>query len=74
LTVARKAKGAESWFLRAITDENPKKSEIKLDFLLKGKNTKQQSIYEDAKDADWKNNPIAYKIIATVVTSKSKLI
>jgi hypothetical protein len=31
LTVARKAKG-ESWFVGAITDENARKSEIKLDF------------------------------------------
>ena len=72
LTIARKAKGKESWFLGAITDENARKSEIKLDFLTKGKKYKA-IIYEDAKDADWKNNPIAYKIKTMVVTSKSKI-
>lgn len=72
LTVARKTKGKETWFLGAITDENARKSEIKLDFLSKGKKYKA-IIYEDAKDADWKNNPIAYKIKTIVVTNKSKI-
>ena len=72
LTVVRKAKGKESWFLGAITDENARKTEIKLDFLTKGKKYKA-IIYEDAKDADWQKNPIAYKIKTIEVTSKSKI-
>jgi hypothetical protein len=72
LTIARKTKGKETWFLGAITDENARKAEIKLDFLTKGKKYKA-IIYEDAKDADWKNNPIAYKISTIEVTSKSKI-
>lgn len=72
LTVARKTKDKETWFLGAITDENARKSEIKLDFLTKGKKYKA-IVYEDAKDADWKNNPIAYKISTIEVTSKSKI-
>ncbi|RTY84952.1 glycoside hydrolase family 97 protein [Flavobacterium sp. ZB4P23] len=70
--VARKTKGKETWFLGAITDENARKSEIKLDFLTKGMKYKA-IIYEDAKDADWKKNPIAYKIRTITVTSKSKI-
>ena len=73
LTVARKTKGKETWFLGAITDENARTSQIKLDFLTKGQKYKA-IIYEDAKDADWKNNPIAYKIRTVEVTSKSKII
>lgn len=72
LTVVRKAKGSESWFLGAITDENARKSEIKLDFLTKGQKYKA-IIYEDAKNADWQKNPIAYKIKTIEVTSKSKI-
>lgn len=72
LTVVRKAKNSEKWFLGAITDEKPRKSEIKLDFLSKGKKYKA-IIYEDAKDADWKKNPIAYKIKTIVVTNTSKI-
>ena len=72
LTVVRKAKGFEDWFLGAITDENARNSTINLDFLTKGKKYKA-TIYADAKDADWKANPIAYKISTLTVTSKSKL-
>jgi fibronectin type 3 domain-containing protein len=72
LTVVRKAKGSESWFLGAITDENARKSEIKLDFLTKGQKYKA-IIYEDAKNANWKKNPIAYKIKTIEVTNKSKI-
>jgi hypothetical protein len=72
MTVARKTKGKETWFLGSITDENARQSEIKLDFLSKGKKYKA-IIYEDAKDADWKNNPKAYKISTIEVTSKSKI-
>ena len=72
LTVVRKDKNSEKWFLGAITDENARKSEIKLDFLTKGKKYKA-IIYEDAKDAHWKNNPIAYKISTIEVSSKSSI-
>jgi hypothetical protein len=72
LTIARKTKGKESWFLGAITDENARKSEIKLDFLTKGQKYKA-IIYEDAKEADWQKNPIAYTIKTVEVTSKSKI-
>ncbi|WP_374507456.1 glycoside hydrolase family 97 protein [Flavobacterium sp.] len=72
LTVARKAKGKQSWFLGAITDENARQTEIKLDFLAKGKKYKA-TIYEDAKDADWKKNPIAYRIRTVEVTANSKI-
>ena len=72
LTIARKAKGKQSWFLGAITDENARQTEIKLDFLTKGKKYKA-TIYEDAKDADWKKNPIAYLIRTVEVTANSKI-
>ena len=72
LTVVRKDKNSEKWFLGAITDENSRKSEIKLDFLTHG-NKYKATIYEDAKNADWKNNPIAYKIRTLIVTNKSKI-
>lgn len=70
LTVVRKAKGKESWFLGAITDENARKTAVKLDFLTPDKKYKA-TIYEDAKEADWQKNPIAYKIRVVEVTAKS---
>ncbi|GEP50815.1 alpha-glucosidase [Flavobacterium noncentrifugens] len=72
LTVVRKAKNSGKWFLGAITDENARNSEIKLDFLPKGKKYKA-IIYEDAKNAHWQKNPIAYKIKTVEVTSKSAI-
>ncbi|GGD32928.1 glycoside hydrolase family 97 protein [Flavobacterium orientale] len=72
ITIARKAKGKETWFLGAISDENARKTEITLDFLSPGKKYKA-TIYEDAKDAHWEKNPKAYAIRTVEVTSKSKL-
>ena len=72
ITVARKDKNSEDWFLGAITDENARSTEIKLDFLEAGKKYKA-TIYQDGKDADWKTNPKSYDIKTQAVTSKSKL-
>ncbi|HLP64583.1 glycoside hydrolase family 97 protein [Flavobacterium sp.] len=69
LTVARKDKKSENWFLGAITDENARKSKISLDFLTPGKKYKA-IIYQDSKTADWKENPISYEIKTQIVTSK----
>jgi hypothetical protein len=72
LTVARKEKNGERWFLGAITDENARKTEIKLDFLSPNKKY-QAIIYQDGTDADWKKNPKSYAIKTIEVTSKSKI-
>ena len=72
LTVVRKTKGKNTWFLGAITDENARKSTIALDFLPKGQKFKA-NIYEDATDAHWEKNPKAYKIRTIEVSSKSKI-
>lgn len=72
ITIARKTKGKESWFLGAITDENARKTEIPLDFLTPGKKYKA-TIYQDGKDAHWEKNPKAYSIKTIEVTSKTEL-
>jgi len=72
LTVARKEKNGERWFLGAITDEYARDTQIKLDFLSPNKKYKA-IIYQDGKDADWKNNPKNYDIKTIEVTSKSKI-
>ena len=72
ITVARKAKGSENWFLGAITDENPRNTEIKLDFLSPNKKYKA-IIYQDGKTAHWQTNPISYEIKTMTVDSKTKL-
>ncbi|MEO5775500.1 MAG: glycoside hydrolase family 97 protein [Flavobacterium sp.] len=72
LTVARKDKKSENWFLGAITDENARATELKLDFLSPNKKYKA-TIYQDGVDADWEKNPKSYVIKTIQVTSKSKI-
>ena len=72
LTVVRKDKHTERWFLGAITNKDPRKTSISLDFLTTGKKYKA-TLYLDGKDADWKDNPKSYQIITKEVTSKSDL-
>lgn len=67
ITVVRKEKNGERWFLGAITDENPRTSKIKLDFLSPDK-TYEAIIYKDAKNAHWQTNPKAYEIEKLIVT------
>jgi hypothetical protein len=69
---ARKAKGKDNWFLGAISDENARNFKETLSFLDPNKNY-VATIYHDADNADWKNNPEAYRIEKFVVDSKTKL-
>lgn len=73
ITIARRTKGANTWFLGAITDENPRQTTLSMDFL-NDFTTYKAVIYEDADDAHWKDNPKAYKI-RTIdnITSKSTI-
>ena len=66
ITVARKAKGTDNWFVGGKCDENGHKSTIKLDFLDKGKKY-VCTIYADAKNADYEKNPKAYVITKKTV-------
>jgi hypothetical protein len=70
--IARKAKGKENWFMGAITDENGRNFTTALSFLTAGKQY-VATVYHDAADADWKNNPEAYKIDKYLVDSKTML-
>lgn len=72
VTVARKAKGTNNWFIGNVNGENSRTSTIKFDFLEKGKKY-MATIYADAKDAHYKTNTQAYTIRKVVVTNKSKL-
>ena len=66
ITVARKAKGTDNWFVGGKCDENGHKTQIKLDFLDKGKKY-DCTIYADAKDAHYEKNPKAFTITKRVV-------
>jgi hypothetical protein len=72
ITTARKEKGAGNWFIGAITNENSRNAVIPLNFLDKGKRY-IATIYADADNADWKNNPEAYQINKFLVDDKTAL-
>ena len=72
ITVARKAKGTNNWFVGNVNGETPRVSNITFDFLEKGKKY-EAIIYADAKEAHYKTNPQAYAIKKMVVTNKTKL-
>lgn len=57
---ARKDKNSENWFIGAITDEEARSFDLKLDFLNADKY--EITTYRDAKDSDWQNNPMKYEI------------
>lgn len=72
ITVARKAKGTNNWFVGNVNGDNSRTSNIDFSFLEKGKKY-TATIYADAKDAHYKTNPQAYTIRKIAVTNKSKL-
>jgi hypothetical protein len=72
ITVARKAKGTNNWFLGNVNGETPRTSNIDFRFLEKGKKY-TATIYADAKEAHYKTNPQAYNIRKITVSNKSKL-
>lgn len=72
ITIARKAKGTNDWYIGCTADENGHSSKLIFDFLDPDKKY-IATVYADAKDADWKDNPQAYTIRKGIVTNKSKL-
>ena len=72
ITVARKAKGTNNWFVGGITDENARTASFALDFLDAGKKY-IATLYADGKDADYQKNPTSYQIKKGVVTAKTKM-
>ena len=66
ITVARKAKGTDNWFVGGKCDENGHQSVIRLDFLDRGRKY-DCTIYQDAPDAHYESNPQAYVITKKTV-------
>lgn len=72
ITIARKAKGKNEWYIGSITDENARNASIDLSFLPKGEKY-LATIYADGKDADWQANPKSYTIYNKTVDSNTNL-
>lgn len=72
ITIARKDKHSNDWYVGCTAHEGGHTSELLLNFLDKGKKY-EATIYADAKDANWKTNPKAYTITKQKVNAKTKL-
>lgn len=72
VTIARKEKNSENWFVGGITDENKREMGLSFDFLSPN-TTYEATIYEDAENADWDKNPTAINIRKIEITNQSNL-
>lgn len=72
VTIARKDKKSEDWYVGSTVAEAGHVSTLRLDFLTPGKKY-TATIYADGKDASWDKNPQSYQIYTKKVTSKSTL-
>jgi alpha-glucosidase len=72
VTIARKERGGEDWFIGSMTNEKRRDYDVPLNFLAANKSYVAE-IYRDADNADWETNPIAYKIEKQLVTRDSVL-
>ncbi|HEY0898907.1 MAG TPA: glycoside hydrolase family 97 protein [Sphingobacteriaceae bacterium] len=70
VTIARKAKGKNEWFVGGVTDENARTSTVSFSYLPKGKSY-VATVYADGKDASYNKNPQSYSVNKVVVNSKS---
>jgi hypothetical protein len=66
ITVARKAKGTDNWFVGGKCDADGHTAVVNFDFLDKGRKY-TCAIYQDAKNADYEKNPTAYIISHRVI-------
>jgi hypothetical protein len=72
VTIARKEKNSENWFIGGITDENSREMDLVFEFL--SSNTDYEAtIYEDAENAHWNNNPTALNIRTIKITNNSTI-
>jgi hypothetical protein len=72
VTIARKDRNSENWFIGSITDENARDMDIDLNFLTPGKKYKA-TLYLDGENAHWDQNPTEFKIVEMEVNSTSSL-
>ena len=72
IVTARQGKKSGKWFMGGVNDENARTLSVPLSFLENG-NTYDTTIYPDASDAHYRNNPQAYTITGKTVTSSDSL-
>jgi alpha-glucosidase len=61
VTIVRKDRNSDDWYLGSVTDENARTLQVKLDFLDPDRTYRAQ-IYRDGANADWRTHPFAIAI------------
>lgn len=72
VTIARKKRGGDDWFIGSVTDENPRSISLRLDFLDPDAKYSMM-VYEDGPGADYSSNPYPLNIRKETVTSDSEI-
>jgi hypothetical protein len=72
VTIARKERTSENWFVGGITDENERTMELNFEFLSPN-TTYEAIIYEDGLDAHWDKNPTSIHIRTIEINNKTNL-
>lgn len=72
VTIARKDRNTDDWYLGSITNEKPRDFTIRLDFLDSNKEYKTQ-IYADGITADWFSNPSEISISDSIFSRSDSL-
>ena len=72
ITVARKDKKSDNWFVGGKTNADARTAVFTLDFLDKGRKY-EATIYADDKTADYEKNPKAYTITKKIVKQGQKM-
>lgn len=71
VTVARKEKGADRWFVGGTNGAEPRTATVDFSFLPKGKY--EVTIYRDGPEAHYKTNPQSYVVETKTISDKTKL-
>lgn len=72
ITVARKDRNSDNWYVGSITNADNRELVLKLDFLDKGAKYKAK-IFKDGEDADYINNPYPVEVEEMEVSSDSQI-
>jgi alpha-glucosidase len=68
VTIARKDRAGDDWYLGSVTDEQGRDLTVSLDFLDKGRSYRAE-IYADGEGAHWLRNPQPIAISTRIVTA-----
>jgi alpha-glucosidase len=72
VTIARRDRNSDDWYIGSITDEEGRTLETPLDFLEEGVEYVAE-IYADGLDADWESNPLSIDISQVLVDNDTVL-